>query len=180
MSEKQGQVYIFDFGDKIKVGFSTDVQKRLRTIELSSGIKAKQFYAVDANTKIEHIVHSWLENRLEGEFFAFPYEQAKNILDDVVQNKITELRTQKYIIKATKCQQNKKKLGLRYKIDVMSALKDAGYSTTRIRNEKLIGQSYLQQIRHGEIVSNACLDKLCELLKCQPGDIIEYVEDENK
>ncbi|MBR2388134.1 MAG: helix-turn-helix domain-containing protein [Clostridia bacterium] len=71
-------------------------------------------------------------------------------------------------------------MSIRYKIDVMSALKDAGYSTTRIRNEKLIGQSYLQQIRHGEIVSNACLDKLCELLKCQPGDIIEYVEDENK
>ncbi|MBQ8388814.1 MAG: helix-turn-helix domain-containing protein [Clostridia bacterium] len=66
---------------------------------------------------------------------------------------------------------------IRYKIDVLSALKSAGYSTTRIRNEKLIGQSYLQQLRNGEIVSTACLDKLCKLLDCQPGDILEYVED---
>ena len=69
-------------------------------------------------------------------------------------------------------------MSIKYKIDVLSALKKAGFSTTRIRNEKLIGQSYLQQIRNGEIVSTACLDKICELLKCQPGDILEYVADD--
>ena len=68
-------------------------------------------------------------------------------------------------------------MSIRYKIDVLAALKSAGYTTTRIRNEKLIGQSYLQQLRNGEIVSTACLDKLCQLLNCQPGDILEYVED---
>lgn len=68
-------------------------------------------------------------------------------------------------------------MSIRYKIDVLAALKSAGYTTTRIRNEKLIGQSYLQQLRSGEIVSTACLDKLCQLLNCQPGDILEYVED---
>lgn len=67
---------------------------------------------------------------------------------------------------------------IKYKIDVMSALKNAGYSTTRIRNEKLIGQAYLTQIRNGEIVSTACLAKICKLLNCQPGDILEYVKDE--
>ena len=67
-------------------------------------------------------------------------------------------------------------MSIKYKIDVLTALKQAGYTTTRIRNERLIGQSYLQQIRNGEIVSTACLDKLCELLRCQPGDIIEYIE----
>ena len=39
-------------------------------------------------------------------------------------------------------------MALRYKIDVMKELKEKGYSSTRIREEKLIGQSYLQQIRH--------------------------------
>lgn len=68
-------------------------------------------------------------------------------------------------------------MAIRYKINVLAALKAAGYSTTRIREEKLIGQSYLQQIRKGEIVSTACLDKLCELLNCQPGDILEYTEE---
>ena len=37
---------------------------------------------------------------------------------------------------------------IRYKIDVLLKLKEAGYSSTRIRKEKLIGQSYLQQLHH--------------------------------
>ena len=40
-------------------------------------------------------------------------------------------------------------MAIRYKVDVMAALKEKGYSSTRIREEKLIGQAYLQQIRHG-------------------------------
>lgn len=67
---------------------------------------------------------------------------------------------------------------IKYKIDIMEALKAKGYSTYRIRNDKLIGERQMQQIRSGEIVSNACLSKLCELLECQPGDILEYVPEE--
>lgn len=66
-------------------------------------------------------------------------------------------------------------MAIRYKIDIMAELKKRGYSSTRIREEKLIGQSYLQQIRHGELVSWKTLDTICSLLDCQPGDIIEYV-----
>ena len=68
---------------------------------------------------------------------------------------------------------------IKYKIDVLAALKKKGYNTTRIRIEKLIGQSYLQQLRNGEIVSIACLDKICKLLNCQPGDILEYIDTES-
>ena len=66
-------------------------------------------------------------------------------------------------------------MALCYKIDVMAALKARGYSSTRIREEKLIGQSYLQQLRHGELVSWKTIDTLCMLLDCQPGDIVEYI-----
>ena len=69
---------------------------------------------------------------------------------------------------------------IKYKIDVLTELKKKGYSTTRIRKEKLIGQSYLQQIRNGEIVSNACIGKICELLECQPGDILKYESEDQK
>ena len=65
---------------------------------------------------------------------------------------------------------------LKYKIDVLAALKSKGYSSFRLRNEKIIGESYLSQIRKGEIVSHACIDKLCELLECQVGDLIVYVK----
>ena len=70
-------------------------------------------------------------------------------------------------------------MAIRYKVDIMAALKKKGYSSTRIREEKLIGQSYLQQIRHGEMVSWKTLDTICALLECQPGDLMEYVKEEN-
>jgi len=68
-------------------------------------------------------------------------------------------------------------LAIRYKTDIMARLKERGYSSTRIREEKLIGQSYLQQIRHGELVSWKTLDTICTLLDCQPGDLLEYVKE---
>ena len=68
-------------------------------------------------------------------------------------------------------------MALRYKIDVMAALKERGYSSTKIREDRLIGQSYLQQLRHGELVSWKTIDTLCLLLDCQVGDIVEYVKD---
>ena len=69
-------------------------------------------------------------------------------------------------------------MALRYKIDILSALKNKGYSTTRIREEKLIGQSYLQQLRHGELVSWKTIDTLCRLRECNVGDIVEYVDEQ--
>lgn len=68
-------------------------------------------------------------------------------------------------------------MAIQYKIDVLAELKKAGYTTTKIREEKIIGQSYLQQIRKGEIVSWKTIDTLCELLNCQVGDLVEYVKE---
>mgnify|MGYP001012282283 CR=1 FL=1 len=68
-------------------------------------------------------------------------------------------------------------MAIRYKVDVMAKLKEKGYSSTKIREEKLIGQSYLQQLRHGELVSWKTLDTICALLECQPGDLIEYIKE---
>ena len=68
-------------------------------------------------------------------------------------------------------------MAIRYKVDILAELKQRGYSSTRIREEKLIGQSYLQQLRHGELVSWKAMDTICSLLDCQPGDLIEFVKD---
>lgn len=67
---------------------------------------------------------------------------------------------------------------IRYKIDVLYSLKSAGYSTYKIRQDKIFAESVLQQFRKGEIVSTEQLAKLCKLLNCQPGDILEYSDDE--
>ena len=69
-------------------------------------------------------------------------------------------------------------MAIRYKVDIMAELKKKGYSSTKIREEKLIGQSYLQQIRHGELVSWKTIDTICSLLECQPGDLIVFVKED--
>ena len=68
-------------------------------------------------------------------------------------------------------------MGMQYKLDVIAALKDAGYNTNRIRKEKIMGEAMLQKIRSGQMVSWATMETLCELLNCQPADLIEYVKE---
>ena len=63
-----------------------------------------------------------------------------------------------------------------YKIDVLDTLKDSGYNSTRILKENLISQSAMQKIRKNEMVGIKTIEKLCELLDMQPGNIIKYVE----
>ena len=69
---------------------------------------------------------------------------------------------------------------VKYKIDVLTALKDAGYSTYKIRKEKILGENVLQQLRTGAPVSWVNIARLCQLLNCQPGDLVEYIPDEVK
>ena len=64
---------------------------------------------------------------------------------------------------------------MKYKVDVIAALKDAGYNTGTIRKEKIMGEAMRQKIRSGQMVSWATLETSCELLNCQPGDLVEYV-----
>lgn len=65
-----------------------------------------------------------------------------------------------------------------YKIDVLAALKEKGFSTYRLRKEKLLGEATIQQLRNGDIVSWATIDTLCVLLECQPGDLVEHKKQE--
>ena len=78
--------------------------------------------------------------------------------------------------------QNERRLfvPVQYKIDILATLKGAGYSSTRIRNEKIMGQTTLTQLRHGELVSWKNVGTICRLLNCQPGDILEYIPDGEK
>jgi len=69
---------------------------------------------------------------------------------------------------------------VRYKIDVLEKLKEAGYTTYRIRENKLLAGSTVQKLRRGEGVSWDNISTICTLLNCQPGDIMEYVADNTK
>lgn len=66
-----------------------------------------------------------------------------------------------------------------YKIDILQALKTAGYSTYRLRKERLLAESTIQALRAGEMVSMDNLARICKMLNRQPGDIMEYVPDDD-
>lgn len=67
---------------------------------------------------------------------------------------------------------------LKYKIDILEKLKEHGYTSYKLRKDKIIGEAQIQKIREGEIASKETLNTICKLLDCQPGDLLEYVPDE--
>ena len=58
--------------------------------------------------------------------------------------------------------------------------KQRGYTSYKIRTEKLLSESTVQKLRKGEMVSTQNLEILCKLLSCQPGDLIFYTETETQ
>lgn len=69
---------------------------------------------------------------------------------------------------------------LTYKINVLETLKESGYTTSRLRKEKLLGENAIQTLRRGDMIGIIALEKICTLLDMQPGNIIKYVENEKK
>lgn len=67
-------------------------------------------------------------------------------------------------------------MSLKYKIDVLAALQAKGYTTYRMRKEKLLSESTIQKLRDREGVSWSNLETICQLLECQPGDILQCDE----
>lgn len=59
-------------------------------------------------------------------------------------------------------------------------LKQKGITTYRIRKENIISQAALTKMKNGEgNIDTRTLERLCKVLDCQPGDILEYVPDES-
>jgi len=64
---------------------------------------------------------------------------------------------------------------LQFKLDILEALKNKGYTTYTLRKKNILSESTIQKIREGKGIAWDNLEKLCALLNCQPGDLIEYV-----
>lgn len=67
---------------------------------------------------------------------------------------------------------------MQYKADILAMLNQCGYTTYRLRKENLLSQGAMQSLRTRKPISWANIEQLCKLLNCQPGDILEYVEDD--
>ncbi len=66
---------------------------------------------------------------------------------------------------------------LKYKIDVLEELKALGYTTYRLRKENILSETTLQKFRKNEPISWKNIDTLCDLLNCQPSDILIHERD---
>ena len=66
---------------------------------------------------------------------------------------------------------------IRYKIDIIKELKNKGYNVTRLRNENILSQATLTAIRKGGNITTATLNTICNILKKQPGYILEWIPD---
>ena len=64
---------------------------------------------------------------------------------------------------------------IKYKIDIMKALKAKGFTAKRIRDEKLLSQITITNIKRGGDVNTETINRICIMLRCQPGDILEVV-----
>ena len=70
---------------------------------------------------------------------------------------------------------------IKFKIDIVEQLKSAGFSSYRIRKEKLLGEGTLTKLRDGNTsIQLDVIDSVCALLNCQPGDLLEYVPPDDK
>ena len=66
---------------------------------------------------------------------------------------------------------------LHFKIDILEALKQKGYTTYTLRKESILSQSTIQKLREGKGLSWDNIERLCTLLECQPADILEYTSE---
>jgi putative transcriptional regulator len=62
---------------------------------------------------------------------------------------------------------------IKYKIDVLKELSNRGYTSTRIRKEKILSQATMSNIRNGKSITLDTLNTICIILRLQPSDIIE-------
>ena len=69
-------------------------------------------------------------------------------------------------------------MAIKYKMDIITALRNEGYTSYKIGKEGLINQTALQKLRKGELIAWGQLNTVCKLLNLQPGDLLEYVSDD--
>lgn len=64
---------------------------------------------------------------------------------------------------------------IKFKIDILASLKEAGYNQTLLQGG-LLPKSTIQALKDGGNITLESLNKVCILTGLQPGDLLEYVE----
>jgi DNA-binding Xre family transcriptional regulator len=179
------QVYVLDFNDRIKIGRTIDVPRRIRNIETQSGREVLRSFSVEADGQYESLMHRRLSSyRGIGEYFAYPYEEAVALLQSLIAENFAEkarLKRERQRLKREKEQQEaaqakKQGMGISYR-PLFKLLIDKSMKKTDLLKQVPISPSTLAKLSKGQTVDGSIIARLCEHLNCQPGDIMEYVPD---
>lgn len=71
------RIYVFDFEDRVKVGYTTDLRTRRRQIQCILKKKAIRTFSVEAPLEVEKFVHKELEPyKINGEYYSCSFDIA--------------------------------------------------------------------------------------------------------
>lgn len=66
-----------------------------------------------------------------------------------------------------------------YRFDVLKKLKEKGITTYSLSKSYGFSPRMVQKLREGDTsISAATIDRLCTLLRCQPGTLLQWVPDQ--
>ena len=65
-------------------------------------------------------------------------------------------------------------------INILEMLKNKGYTTTRLRNEKILSESTLTSIRKNQDlnINLKAINTICSIIERQPGYFLEWIPDD--
>lgn len=67
-----------------------------------------------------------------------------------------------------------------YRFDVLEKLKEKGITTYSLTKKYGVPPSTVQKLRTGNAtISASTIDRLCALLHCQPGTLLQWVPDQD-
>ena len=61
--------------------------------------------------------------------------------------------------------------------NLIKRMQEAGINSYTLKKDNIIGQATYKKILEGGDIDTRTIAKLCKLLNCQPGDILEYEEE---
>ena len=61
---------------------------------------------------------------------------------------------------------------------LIALMQERGITSYTLKRDNIIGQATYKKIMEGGDIDTRTIAKLCKLLECQPGDILEYVPEE--
>ena len=63
---------------------------------------------------------------------------------------------------------------------LIKRMQEAGITSYTIKRDKIIGQATYRKSWRAAILTLEQSQKLCKVLHCQPGDLMEYTEEDNE